>query len=76
MYCVNQIKPPDIESCNSHACEYIWITGEWTEVRVREAVYQLPDVTGCKVFLVKSPFMILSRFHTFDLSDVVRTGFQ
>ncbi|XP_068172035.1 A disintegrin and metalloproteinase with thrombospondin motifs 9-like [Antennarius striatus] len=31
MYCVNQIRPPDIESCNTHACELIWITGEWTE---------------------------------------------
>ncbi|XP_026161930.1 A disintegrin and metalloproteinase with thrombospondin motifs 9 [Mastacembelus armatus] len=30
MYCVNQIRPPDIESCNNHACEFIWITGEWT----------------------------------------------
>uniref|UniRef100_A0A3P8V006 ADAM metallopeptidase with thrombospondin type 1 motif 9 n=1 Tax=Cynoglossus semilaevis TaxID=244447 RepID=A0A3P8V006_CYNSE len=31
MYCVNQIRPPDIESCNVHACEFIWITGEWTQ---------------------------------------------
>uniref|UniRef100_A0A3Q0RHB0 ADAM metallopeptidase with thrombospondin type 1 motif 9 n=1 Tax=Amphilophus citrinellus TaxID=61819 RepID=A0A3Q0RHB0_AMPCI len=31
MYCVNQIRPPEIESCNTHACEFIWITGEWTE---------------------------------------------
>ncbi|KAM6927810.1 A disintegrin and metalloproteinase with thrombospondin motifs 9-like [Xenentodon cancila] len=31
MYCVNQIKPPTIESCNTHACEFIWITGEWTK---------------------------------------------
>lgn len=31
MYCVNQIRPPVIESCNTHACEFIWITGEWTE---------------------------------------------
>ncbi|KAE8298082.1 A disintegrin and metalloproteinase with thrombospondin motifs 9 [Larimichthys crocea] len=31
MYCVNQIRPPDIESCNTQACELIWITGEWTE---------------------------------------------
>ncbi|XP_033822134.1 A disintegrin and metalloproteinase with thrombospondin motifs 9-like [Periophthalmus magnuspinnatus] len=34
MYCVNQIKPPHIESCNTHACEYIWITGEWSECSV------------------------------------------
>ncbi|XP_034725712.1 A disintegrin and metalloproteinase with thrombospondin motifs 9-like [Etheostoma cragini] len=31
IYCVNQIRPPDIESCNTNACELIWITGEWTE---------------------------------------------
>uniref|UniRef100_A0A3P9Q081 ADAM metallopeptidase with thrombospondin type 1 motif 9 n=1 Tax=Poecilia reticulata TaxID=8081 RepID=A0A3P9Q081_POERE len=34
MYCVNQIRPPDIESCNTQACELIWITGEWTECSV------------------------------------------
>lgn len=38
MYCVNQIRPPDLESCNTHSCESTWITGEWTEVRTREAV--------------------------------------
>lgn len=37
MYCVNQIRPPDIESCNVHACEFIWITGEWTQVRSKDA---------------------------------------
>ncbi|KAM3877911.1 A disintegrin and metalloproteinase with thrombospondin motifs 9-like [Diretmus argenteus] len=31
MYCVNQIRPPDVESCNTQACEFIWINGEWTE---------------------------------------------
>ncbi|KAM7423138.1 hypothetical protein PAMA_010928 [Pampus argenteus] len=31
MYCVNQIRPPVIETCNTHACESVWITGEWTE---------------------------------------------
>uniref|UniRef100_A0A3Q3FHS5 ADAM metallopeptidase with thrombospondin type 1 motif, 9 n=1 Tax=Kryptolebias marmoratus TaxID=37003 RepID=A0A3Q3FHS5_KRYMA len=34
MYCMNQIRPPDMESCNTHACELIWITGEWTECSV------------------------------------------
>lgn len=33
MYCANLIRPPDVESCNDHACEVVWITGEWTEVR-------------------------------------------
>lgn len=57
MYCVNQIRPPAIESCNTHACEYIWITGEWTEVRATEAVYHLPDVAPLKaseIFILKS----------------------
>uniref|UniRef100_H3D0N5 ADAM metallopeptidase with thrombospondin type 1 motif, 9 n=1 Tax=Tetraodon nigroviridis TaxID=99883 RepID=H3D0N5_TETNG len=31
MYCANLIRPPDVESCNSQACEVVWITGEWTE---------------------------------------------
>uniref|UniRef100_A0A3B3BTR9 ADAM metallopeptidase with thrombospondin type 1 motif, 9 n=1 Tax=Oryzias melastigma TaxID=30732 RepID=A0A3B3BTR9_ORYME len=31
IYCVNEIRPPNMESCNTHACELIWITGEWTE---------------------------------------------
>lgn len=41
MYCVNLIRPPDIESCNTQACELIWITGEWTEVRVKEGCVPL-----------------------------------
>uniref|UniRef100_A0A671UNF6 ADAM metallopeptidase with thrombospondin type 1 motif 9 n=1 Tax=Sparus aurata TaxID=8175 RepID=A0A671UNF6_SPAAU len=44
MYCVNQIRPPDIESCNTHPCELIWITGEWTEVRAQGAACHLNDV--------------------------------
>lgn len=32
MYCANLIRPPDVESCNSQACELVWITGEWSEV--------------------------------------------
>ncbi|XP_077458454.1 A disintegrin and metalloproteinase with thrombospondin motifs 9 [Stigmatopora argus] len=31
MYCANQIRPPDIESCNVQACEFVWMTGKWTE---------------------------------------------
>lgn len=34
MYCANLIRPPDVESCNSQACEVVWITGEWTKVTV------------------------------------------
>ena len=49
MYCVNQIRPPDIESCNTHACELIWITGEWTEVRAKGAVCHLNDVVPLKL---------------------------
>lgn len=35
MYCVNLIRPPDQERCNTQGCELIWITGEWTEVRAQ-----------------------------------------
>ncbi|XP_056131168.1 A disintegrin and metalloproteinase with thrombospondin motifs 9-like isoform X2 [Lampris incognitus] len=31
MYCLNLIRPPESKSCNTHTCEFIWITGEWTE---------------------------------------------
>ncbi|XP_062325813.1 A disintegrin and metalloproteinase with thrombospondin motifs 9 [Osmerus eperlanus] len=31
MFCVDQRKPANSESCNTHMCEFIWITGEWTE---------------------------------------------
>lgn len=30
--CSNQIKPADIEPCNTQPCEFVWITGEWSEV--------------------------------------------
>ncbi|XP_071191355.1 A disintegrin and metalloproteinase with thrombospondin motifs 9-like [Salvelinus alpinus] len=31
MFCVDQRRPDDSESCNTHVCEFIWITGDWTE---------------------------------------------
>ncbi|XP_076123623.1 A disintegrin and metalloproteinase with thrombospondin motifs 9 [Alosa pseudoharengus] len=34
MYCVTQTKPTDSEACNTQACEFIWVTGEWTECSV------------------------------------------
>ncbi|MBN3323406.1 ATS9 metalloproteinase, partial [Atractosteus spatula] len=34
MHCGSQAKPLDIETCNTHPCEYIWITGEWSECSV------------------------------------------
>lgn len=34
MYCDNQMKPADIETCNTQPCEFIWITGEWSECSV------------------------------------------
>ena len=43
MYCVKQIRPPHIESCHTQACEFIWITGDWTEVRAKDGVCHLPD---------------------------------
>lgn len=57
MYCVNQIRPPDIESCNTHACELIWITGEWTEVRAKKSLCHLNDVVRRKILIVKCQFV-------------------
>ncbi|XP_028824252.1 A disintegrin and metalloproteinase with thrombospondin motifs 9 isoform X3 [Denticeps clupeoides] len=31
MHCMDQEKPLDSESCNTQACEFVWITGEWSE---------------------------------------------
>uniref|UniRef100_A0A8C2K1E5 ADAM metallopeptidase with thrombospondin type 1 motif, 9 n=1 Tax=Cyprinus carpio TaxID=7962 RepID=A0A8C2K1E5_CYPCA len=33
-YCMNQRKPADKEPCNLQPCEFIWITGEWSECSV------------------------------------------
>lgn len=59
MYCANLIRPPDVESCNSQACEVVWITGEWTEVRaastevVASAVCPPPPTTvWCRLLTV------------------------
>ncbi len=35
-YCMDQRKPADKEPCNLPHCEFIWITGEWSEVRYRK----------------------------------------
>lgn len=31
-YCDASKRPPEIESCQLPPCEYVWITGEWSEV--------------------------------------------
>lgn len=31
-YCDASKRPPEVESCGLPPCEYIWITGEWSEV--------------------------------------------
>lgn len=73
MYCVNLIRPPDLESCNSHACELIWITGEWTEVRAKEGCVPLKWCFPTKslwdvcyeqaiLYFSKRPFMWITIF--------------
>ncbi|XP_053325323.1 A disintegrin and metalloproteinase with thrombospondin motifs 9 [Spea bombifrons] len=32
--CDENKKPLDVERCNSQSCEYVWITGEWSECSV------------------------------------------
>ncbi|KAM6980847.1 A disintegrin and metalloproteinase with thrombospondin motifs 9-like [Aplochiton taeniatus] len=34
MYCMEEARPPYSESCNTHACEFLWVTGEWAECSV------------------------------------------
>lgn len=34
-YCDASKRPPEIESCRLPPCEYVWITGEWSEVSPR-----------------------------------------
>jgi len=31
-YCDASKRPPEMESCGLPPCEYVWITGEWSEV--------------------------------------------
>lgn len=31
-HCDASKRPPEVESCGLPPCEYIWITGEWSEV--------------------------------------------
>ncbi|KAG2471070.1 ATS9 metalloproteinase, partial [Polypterus senegalus] len=33
-YCDSRKRPPETESCNVQPCEFIWITGEWSECSV------------------------------------------
>ena len=32
MFCSNQVRAPDSEPCNSHPCDFVWVTGDWTDV--------------------------------------------
>ncbi|KAJ6668225.1 hypothetical protein lerEdw1_015602 [Lerista edwardsae] len=34
LHCELNKRPPDVESCNLPPCEYIWITGDWSECSV------------------------------------------
>nr|XP_028575323.1 A disintegrin and metalloproteinase with thrombospondin motifs 9 isoform X3 [Podarcis muralis] len=34
LHCDSSKRPPDIEACNLAPCEYIWITGDWSECSV------------------------------------------
>uniref|UniRef100_A0A8B9M1H9 ADAM metallopeptidase with thrombospondin type 1 motif 9 n=1 Tax=Accipiter nisus TaxID=211598 RepID=A0A8B9M1H9_9AVES len=56
-YCDASKRPPEIESCGLPPCEYVWITGEWSEVsphphpRAGTAQHRgsLPPVLQCSV---------------------------
>lgn len=38
MHCDSSKRPADQESCALQPCEYVWITGEWSEVRPGDSV--------------------------------------
>uniref|UniRef100_A0A8C5BKQ3 ADAM metallopeptidase with thrombospondin type 1 motif 9 n=1 Tax=Gadus morhua TaxID=8049 RepID=A0A8C5BKQ3_GADMO len=31
MFCASQVRAPDSEPCNSHPCDFVWVTGDWTD---------------------------------------------
>uniref|UniRef100_A0A4W4GDV2 Peptidase M12B domain-containing protein n=1 Tax=Electrophorus electricus TaxID=8005 RepID=A0A4W4GDV2_ELEEL len=33
-HCAEDLRPTDVEVCNTQPCEFIWVTGEWTECSV------------------------------------------
>lgn len=39
-------RPVDRESCSLQPCEYVWITGEWSEVRPQNSVNTFRSVTA------------------------------
>lgn len=38
VHCDMSKRPADRESCSLQPCEYVWITGEWSEVGPRASV--------------------------------------
>ncbi|RXN11135.1 A disintegrin and metallo ase with thrombospondin motifs 9 [Labeo rohita] len=50
-YCMNQRKPADKEPCNLQPCEFIWITGEWSETAPAPLLRTSCLAFGCLVLL-------------------------
>lgn len=42
-HCDPSKRPADRESCSVQPCEYVWITGEWSEVRLGTQRSQWPE---------------------------------
>lgn len=45
VHCDMSKRPADSESCSLQPCEYVWITGEWSEVRPWEPVTTFRSAT-------------------------------
>lgn len=46
IHCDLSKRPADRESCSLQPCEYVWITGEWSEVRPRASVTTFRSATA------------------------------
>ena len=69
MYCITKTKPTDSEACNTEACEFIWITGEWTEV-TEYLPFPLPAALYCILVTEEhlgSPVLNAVKFNKFHV---------